>query len=148
MSDVSTADGRRPRRPHRRVLTFAVLTVALLVAIAGGWIIHLDDQLDDVPRFDAGLSRRDRPPRVPGPAENILLAGVDDGQGVDLLKALEPGRWRPGVFRSDAIMVLHVDPEKDLAQLVSIPRDSMSPSTVWVPRRSTPHSPQADPACS
>lgn len=109
------------------MLGFGIAAVVLLLLITAGWLVYLNSRLGDVPRFDAGLSRPDRPARVPGPAQNILLAGIDDGQGTDLLEALKPGRWRPGVFRSDAIMVLHIDPSRDLAQLVSIPRDSYVP---------------------
>ena len=63
----------------------------------------------------------------PADSVNFLLVGVDDGHGTDLREMLESGDWTPGVFRSDTIMVLHLNEDRSAAQLVSIPRDSYVP---------------------
>jgi LCP family protein required for cell wall assembly len=116
----------RPRGFLRRHKALTVLVVLSLVLAGGvfGWAAYLNHELAAVPRFDANLDRPGRPARVAGESVNILLAGVDDGHGTDLRKMLESGDWKPGVFRSDTIMVLHLNADRTAAQLVSIPRDS------------------------
>lgn len=109
------------RHPALSVIGILVLVLAVLV---GSWVVYLNHELDDVPRFDAHLDRPDRPARVPGDGVNILLVGVDDGSGADLHQMLQADTWQPGVFRSDTIVVLHISADRTQAQLVSIPRDS------------------------
>ena len=101
--------------------------VLLVGASLAGWVFYLNTKLDDIPRFDADLDREGRPTRVSGEALNILMVGVDDGRGADLRQMLESGDWEPGSFRSDTVMVLHLDADREGAQIVSIPRDSYVP---------------------
>lgn len=107
-------------------VVFAGLLAVLIVAVAG-FVGYLNAQLGDVTKFDANLERPDRPVKVEGKSINILVAGVDDGEGTDLREMLESGDWRPGIFRSDTIMVLHLTADRSEAQIVSIPRDSYVP---------------------
>jgi len=109
-----------------RALTIIVGTALLLLVVFLLWLFYLNKQLDDIRRFPLDVD--DRPARVPGDAVNILLLGADDpdGQG-GLFEQLDSGEWEPGSFRSDAIMVLHLNADRSSAQLVSIPRDSYVP---------------------
>lgn len=128
MSTHNVVAAKRPGFVRRhKVATSLVVVLALLLSVAGGWLLYLNHQLGEVSRFDANLDRPDRPARVPGEATNILIAGVDDGKGADLREMLQSGSWEPGSFRSDAIMVLHLNADRTRAQLISFPRDS------WVP---------------
>ena len=58
-------------------------------------------------------------------AENILIVGVDSGEGLDPNDPVLIGR--PGGIRSDTIMILRIDPASDHAQLLSLPRDLYVP---------------------
>jgi len=114
---------------RRRKITLGV--VGLLVVMLGGlvvWAATLYYGLDDVTRFEVDRpANGSRPEAGPDPdATTVLLAGVDNGSQ-DLREVLASGEWSPGVFRSDAIMVLHIPADRGKATLVSIPRDS------WVP---------------
>ncbi|MDN5892730.1 MAG: LCP family protein [Nocardioides sp.] len=129
----SPAASRRTRRRHwvrrHKALTVLVSTAVALGVSVVGWAVYLNAQLDHIDRFDIGLARTDRPPRTPGDAVNILLLGVDDPDhqpdvGPRLEEILDDGDWVPGAFRSDTMMVVHLNADGDEAQLVSIPRDS------------------------
>src|SRR5262245_23617419 len=135
--DVSTTGRVRARRQRRRgpwgrftgsvrrhKARSAIIAAALvLLAILIAWLWWLDNRLGDIERFPLEVSG-DRPAPV-GNAENILLVGVDDPAGKGgLFDDLAGDGWTPGRFRSDAIMVLHLDGDRRSAQLVSIPRDS------------------------
>lgn len=109
-------------RRHPVLSILSLLVVVLLVGV-GAWAAVLNHRLGDIPRFDAGLDRPDRPMRVQGEAMNILLVGVDDGQGRDLREQLQ-GAWVEGSFRSDTMMVWHLSADRRTSQVVSLPRDS------------------------
>ena len=113
---------RRPRHFVRRhkalsiLLAFALLLLILLLI----WLWILNNKLNDVPRFDIDLDNR--PPDLAG--HNFLLVGVDDGKGHSLEEMLEGEEWSAGVFRSDAMLLVHIDENFTSAQVFSIPRDS------------------------
>lgn len=109
-------------RRHRALTILLGLLVTLIVVMLV-WLWYLNRQLGGIPTFDA-----DRKPIPAGEVRNILLVGVDDpaARG-DLFEMLESGEWEPGAFRSDAIMVLHINGDRGSAQMVSIPRDSYVP---------------------
>ncbi len=129
------------RYSRRRFAVLALVGLPLLFLLpVGGWLWYLDSQVASIPRFDAGLDRPDRPEPVgsggessrgdddeSGTAVNLLLVGVDAGNGIDLQDALQAPTWPIGVFRSDTVMVLHLDADRSGAQLISIPRDSYVP---------------------
>ena len=116
---------RRPRKfiKEHKALSIIIGVALLLLIILLIWLWILNHKLSQIPRFDVDLGDN-RPAAADG--TNILLVGVDDGKGVDLDKMLE-GDWQPGVFRSDAIIVVHLSEDGSAAQLVSIPRDSYVP---------------------
>ena len=58
-------------------------------------------------------------------AQNILIVGIDSGEGLDPNDPVLIGR--PGGIRSDTVMILRVDPSSDHAQLLSLPRDLYVP---------------------
>lgn len=117
-------------RRRKLTLGFVALVLAVLVGL-GAWVAVLFHGLDDVTRFEldpgAGQGSGSRPEPGPAGASTVLLAGVDNGERTDLPEMLASGDWKPGVFRSDTIMVLHIPADGSRATLVSIPRDS------WVP---------------
>jgi LCP family protein required for cell wall assembly len=141
VSTLLLPDAERPpaRRASRRrglrgwlgrnkalsILLALVLAVGLPVA---GLVVYTHPQLAEIPTFDFDLDRTGRPPATPGDALNFLLIGVDDPDGSDtgpsVFSALESADWPEGLFRSDAIMVLHLPADRNTAQVVSIPRDS------------------------
>jgi len=117
----------RPRhfiRRHRALSVLVGIAILLLILLLL-WLWFLNRKIDDVPRFDTDLGP-DRPPAV-GVGTNILLVGVDDGGDKDVREMVADGEWQPGVFRSDAIMVVHISEDWSRAQVVSIPRDSYVP---------------------
>jgi LCP family protein required for cell wall assembly len=116
---------RRPRHfiKKHKALSVIVAVALLLLILLLIWLWILNHKLSQIPRFDVDLGDN-RPAATAG--TNILLVGVDDGKGVDLDKMLK-GTWQPGVFRSDAIMVVHLSEDGSDAQLISIPRDSYVP---------------------
>lgn len=119
---------RRRRRRRDRALTVLLATMVLLTGVAVVLVVYTNNQLRDITRFPLSLDRPDRPPATTGQALNILVSGVDDPDGPDagqsIYEALEAPEWAPGLFRSDAIMLLHLSADRRSAQLVSIPRDS------------------------
>lgn len=114
-------------RTHKALSVLLAAALALLVLVIA-WLVYLNSQLGDVDRFNLDLDRPGRPDRVPGAALNILLLGVDDADYRDdvgpQLHDLVTGDWQAGAFRSDTMMVLHLNATRDQAQVVSIPRDS------------------------
>lgn len=111
---------------HKALAVLAVVAFALLGLVAA-LALSVSRTLGDIPRFDAGLDRPGRPAASDSGGTNLLLVGVDEGGGTRLRDAVEAAEWQPGVFRSDAIMVVHISADGTEAQAVSIPRDS------WVP---------------
>lgn len=113
---------RRPRHFVKRhkalTVIIAVALVLLLILLLFLWF--LDRRLDDIPRFDVDLDNR--PPAAAG--TTILLAGVDDGKGRSLEQMLEGEEWQKGVFRSDAMLMVHLNDTASRAEIISVPRDS------------------------
>uniref|UniRef100_UPI00082A34E5 LCP family protein n=1 Tax=Nocardioides jensenii TaxID=1843 RepID=UPI00082A34E5 len=111
---------------RHKSLTVLLLVALVLLAILIGWLFYLNNKVDDVRRFDVDLGEG-RPPQ--GEGVDFLLMGVDDldgsrDVGESVYDMLESGTWKPGIARSDTMMVLHLEADKKAAQLVSVPRDS------------------------
>lgn len=113
---------RKPRRWIRkhRALSILIAIALLLLILLLIWLWILNHKLSNVPRFDIDLDGR--PPNLAG--QNILLVGVDDGKGHSLEQMLDGDEWQQGVFRSDAMLLVHIDDNFTSAQVFSIPRDS------------------------
>jgi LCP family protein required for cell wall assembly len=128
------APRRRSRRLRRVLLAiFVVLLLLAAVPLGAGWYLQhrLTSQLGRVDGVFQGL--KDRPARPPAGAPgaravNILLMGTDrvSEQATTGDDAAAPA-WVPGEQRSDTLMLLHLDGSRQVAAVVSIPRDS------WVP---------------
>lgn len=125
-----------PRAPRRRKLIRLMLGVAavavLLVGVAGGLFFERQRTYNrNIQRIPGAFpDEADRPPRVPGRAQNWLLVGSDRraAQGSTGGDAGEP-LWRYGAQRADTIMLVHLPADRSRAYLVSFPRDA------WVPIR-------------
>ena len=118
-------------RRHRVALILLSVIAVLLGAVAG-YAVYLNAKLGDIPQFqmDEELERPGRPaPR--GEGFTMLLVGVDNPDASGIEDAIENEQWVPGVYRSDAMLVVHVDSDGRDAQVISVPRDSYvrSPGT-------------------
>ncbi|MBW9207947.1 LCP family protein [Mumia sp. zg.B17] len=125
--EPSTTTRPRGHRTLRRVLIGLVACfLVLALALAGGaWYLQdrLVDQVDRVDDAFAGLT--DRPAPATGDGVNILLMGTDrrSDEPTTGNDAAAP-TWLPGEQRTDSLMVLHIDGDREGASVVSIPRDS------------------------
>ncbi len=110
---------------RRHPVAFAFLTLVLVLVLAvGGFLLYLNAQLDQVDQVEVGqVPDKRRPAAVDGDGMNILLAGVDKGDGRSVAE-IAAGGWDPGVVRSDTIMVVHLTADRQHAYVVSVPRDS------------------------
>lgn len=97
--------------------------------------LRLNAMVASIARVDTSIPEGLRPVAGPvgpavdsawGPPVTLLLAGVDNGDdGIGIAEAVHSGRWQPGRFRSDTLMVLHIAADRRAAYLVSIPRDTL-----------------------
>jgi LCP family protein required for cell wall assembly len=117
----------------RRVLLFLLGAFVFVVACAVGGVYYLTNQLgnevDRIPGVFAGLDESQRPAKPPtGPgseAVNILVAGSDTRSAAQTTGAGAVGaEWAPGAQRSDTIMLVHIDGDREHASVISVPRDS------------------------
>jgi LCP family protein required for cell wall assembly len=129
--------GTVSRRPGLlKAAGLSLAGVLVLGAAAGGWIYwRLNDNITSVD-INSALGD-DRPPRpvitpaatssatpspIPGEALNILVLGSDSRSGAEN-RALGGGDSTGA--RSDTAMVVHLDPGRTGATVVSIPRDTL-----------------------
>lgn len=103
----------------------AIVFLAVCVALAAGGYLYLRYQLGRINRLALpGLSDD-----ASSPVMNVLLVGSDSRENVqgDLAAATGKGQSGTGGQRSDTIMILHVDPARQSAAIMSIPRDLYVP---------------------
>jgi len=125
------AEPESAEAPRKRVLfrrhpvLMSVATLVLLAAgVVLGFVLYLNSLLGDIDKVTIGeLPDNQRPAAVDSEAVNILLAGVDKGDGRTITE-IQEGGWDPGVLRSDTIMIVHVTADREHAYLISVPRDS------------------------
>ena len=126
---------RAPQNPRRRTVRRALIGLLLCVtllslALLGGLFYvqsQLSGQVNRIPNVFSGLE--DRPARsttgTAGNAVNILVMGTDRRSEVATTGSRATGvEWIPGAQRTDTIMILHVDGDREGASLISIPRDA------------------------
>ena len=104
--------------PRRRVwLAIAGWTmwalIGLIIAVVGGGYIYLDDTLEAAApdTAEARAARAATRPALPGQPKNILLIGSDT----------RPSEGDRG--RSDSLILVRMDPNRDLISMLSFPRD-------------------------
>lgn len=128
--------GARPRRWPRRLLIGLNVFVAVCILVAGGGYAYFRWQFSRINRVELPVvdpaNTRDPGGGVLYPDEagepmNVLLVGSDSREnltGADCRRNCrdEQGRLVTGK-RSDTIMVLHADPARERAAILSIPRD-------------------------
>jgi LCP family protein required for cell wall assembly len=120
----------RTRRRHRLV---RVLLIGFCIAavIAAGTAYYLGRQLaapiDRIEGVFTGLE--DRPVRSTigrsPEAVNILVLGTDRRSDTPTTgAAAQAPAWVPGAQRSDAMLLVHIDGDREGASVISLPRDS------------------------
>jgi LCP family protein required for cell wall assembly len=126
---VDAGPPRPPRRRHpvRRFLIAMTACIMVPVLVLAGVALYLQHRLtSQIDRIDdVFVSLPSRPAEAEGEAMNILLLGTDrrseeQTTGTDATAT----SWVPGAQRSDAIMILHIDGDRQGASVISIPRDS------------------------
>lgn len=101
-----------------------IALIAFITIGVGVFALYLNSQLAGVGRVSIGsLPEGGRPPQPDGQAVNVLVGGVDEGDGRTVEEVAEGG-WDAGVIRSDTIMVVHLSSDRNQAYVISIPRDS------------------------
>jgi LCP family protein required for cell wall assembly len=122
---------RRGRRWRRVLVVTVVMLFSLMIVVAGALYVITDQLAGNVTRIPAVFAPLDpatRPAKPAGEAETFLLAGSDSRAGEPTTGSnARDTEFEPGAQRSDAIMLVRVDPAKPAVVVVSIPRDS------WVP---------------
>ncbi len=114
-----------PRHERRR---WSLLVAATLVILVGNLVVasayaYFQWRLDQIERVPvAGLV-----PDEPGQVMNVLLVGSDSREGLDGDAAEQAGQGEVTGERSDTIILLHVDPRRQRAGILSIPRDLYMP---------------------
>jgi LCP family protein required for cell wall assembly len=105
--------------PRRRRVWVSILgwslwgLLGLIVAVAGGSYIYLDDTLEAAApdTAEAKAARAATRPVLPGEPENILLIGSDT----------RPTEGDPG--RSDSLILVRMDSKRGFISMLSFPRD-------------------------
>lgn len=131
-SEIDVESGHdlpRHGRPSRARQAVAILVGVLLVVVGGvagtlGVLQHrVTAQLEYIEDPFASLSNRPTESANPEAGQsapvNILLLGSDSR-----ISAGDPGSWKYGAQRTDALMLVHISGDRESVQVMSIPRDS------------------------
>jgi LCP family protein required for cell wall assembly len=120
----------RRRRRHRIALVL-LISFCLLLVSATGVAYYLGQRLvGPIDRIEGVFSDlEDRPPRpTEGPAAdavNILVLGTDRRSAVPTTgDGARADAWVPGAQRADAMLLVHIDGDREGASVISLPRDS------------------------
>jgi len=121
-----------PAQKRRRGLRIALACLAaagVVVAGAGLGLFlianHLSGNIHRIPDVFRGVSHRPVMPAVSSGSVTILLAGSDVRSPRQTTgSAGHPGAFEPGDQRSDVLMLVHVDANREHVSFISIPRDS------------------------
>jgi len=105
--------------------TGLVVFVAFCVVLVGVSYVYFRHQLGQLTRLNIPGLAEDDPARV----MNVLLVGSDSRENTSGHVADATGKGDEGTTgqRSDTIMVLHIDPDRGRAAILSIPRDFYVP---------------------
>ncbi|MEW6582129.1 MAG: LCP family protein, partial [Actinomycetota bacterium] len=112
--------GRRRRRWLSWVLWAVWGLIGVVVSLGTAFLLFVDDSIQaaspDTPEFKAAIAATD--PVIPGEPINILLIGSDKRAG-------KSNDGDPG--RSDSIILVKMDPDRDFISMLSFPRDLYVP---------------------
>ena len=113
----------KPHRswPQRLIITGNICVIVVALAVAGS-LGYLNTKLADVKRL-ALSGALTTPDAAPGAPQNFLIVGTDSDLGLSSADPALQGRSEITGARSDTIMILHVDPKKHAASLLSLQRD-------------------------
>ncbi|MEZ5236514.1 MAG: LCP family protein [Acidimicrobiales bacterium] len=142
---VETPDGKLVRTWPQRLAIVAGAMVSVLCFLIAGALHLVEDKASSVQRITVNGVLGPRPTTtstavaanatgegagpvqpVPSSAQNILVVGVDNADGLAADDRVRIGRGAGGL-RSDTIMLVRLDPDTGLAALLSFPRD------LWLP---------------
>jgi polyisoprenyl-teichoic acid--peptidoglycan teichoic acid transferase len=117
--------GVRPSPWGSRLRTGLIVFLSLCVVLVGSSYVYLRHQLGRLDRLAIPGLADD----APGKVMNVLLVGSDTRETATGHVADATGKGDDGTSgqRSDTIMVLHIDPTKQRAAIMSIPRDLYVP---------------------
>jgi len=122
------------RRGHRRWSVGLVAAALVVVATTGAYAYSLNQKIEMIPRINdqvLNTNKQDRPQKPHNKSLNILLMGADNPQRLvkkpTVAQLLEDGKWDPGAYRSDTMMIVHIPADRKTAYVVSVPRDSYVP---------------------
>lgn len=115
------------RRWPRRILIALNIFVAFSLVGAAASYGYLKYRLGQIPKLDIPGLRNDGNDDPDKPM-NVLLVGSDSRKNISKTEAKAFGTEKQvGGERSDAMIILHVDPDAEKASLLSIPRDLFVP---------------------
>lgn len=115
------------RRWPRRILIGLNIFIAFCLVGAAASYGYLKYRLGQIPKLDIPGLRNDGDDD-PNEPMNVLLVGSDSRKNISKAEAKAFGTEKQvGGERSDAMIVLHVDPDAEKASLLSIPRDLFVP---------------------
>ena len=118
------AEKKKGRIRQHPIIASVLAFLLIIIAATGAWAVYLNYTIGSIDSVPLGsIPDEKRPEKIDNEALNILLAGVDKGDGRSIKQVVDDG-WDPGVFRSDTVMILHVTADREHAYLVSVPRDS------------------------
>ena len=110
------------RRTRRWLIAATVLLLAVNLTVGSGYA-YFQWRLDQIERVRiTGLVQDE-----PGQVMNVLLVGSDSRDRLGGDDAEAAGKDEVGGERSDTIILLHVDPRRQRAGILSIPRDLYVP---------------------
>jgi LCP family protein required for cell wall assembly len=120
---ASASGGARLRRswPQRLLIGFNVVLIVACLSGAGG-LAYLYQRFGDLPRIDFSDGTLEKPPEDPGEPQNFLLVGSDDRTNLDDAEHFGTAE-KTGESKSDTIMLVRVDPQRETAAMLSFPRD-------------------------
>ena len=120
---------RHRSKHHRALVLLSVLGVIVLASTASAYYLEQRLVAPIVRIEDVFTDLENRPPKPSeGPAAealNILLLGTDR-RSEEPTTGDDAGAptWVPGAQRTDAMLLLHVDGDREGATVISLPRDS------------------------
>jgi LCP family protein required for cell wall assembly len=129
--EVVTPRPRHERRWPRRLLIAANIIVALCVVMTAtgyGYVRWKFGQIDTFDDLGDVLRRGGGEELPPGEPMNVLVVGSDTREGIDQAGNDNFGGTKEVKGqRSDTIILLRVDPKREQAAMLSIPRDLFVP---------------------